>query len=435
MSKQIKKISAIFLALALFCMSFAVTSSALRDASGDPIYSGNPLTWPTGGAPLTEAAITKLLMAPKGTVIPDFDFEFTIIPDNYSGIAFDGSNVPILGTSDVLATKGTVDLSITKTSNNDSLGGTDSYYVESVDLLAIDWSAKPDGVYVYNITETAGTFTPSTDPLVDEILSNSKAEYNMSVFVENGAVVAVAAKYVKDHTGGTAGGYKVDPTPGGGSEYGQAFSQMLFTNQYVKYEDTDPEDPGFVLATAPLTISKAITGDYSDADDEFDFSATITMPTLVENNTDFAAFSGPYIAYLFENGVVVDTPAFEMVSFSSGTANTFKLKGNQSLVFANLPVGATFTVTEDVATGYVPSVVIDGTAIAGKYNTALTTGTKYVLDPEVGYNLAAYTNDASTTPPTGLNLNTVPFYGMIVLAIAAMGVYLVMKTRKKAQQF
>ena len=437
MSKQIKKISAIFLALALFCMSFAVTSSALYDPGQDPINTGIPFSWTIkkdndgNDIPITEAAIAKTLNTPVGTVLPaDLEFEFTIVPENFSGIAYDNSNMPTLGTA------GVADISITSASNPGSYGDTDTYWAETADLLAIDWSSWADGVYVYTITETNGTFTPSADPLVDEILSNSKAEYSMSVFVEGGVVVAVAAKYIKDHTGGTAGGYKVDPTPGGGTELGHDFSQMIFNNQYVKYENTDPEDPGFVLATAPLAISKAVTGEYAKPDDEFDFTATITMPTLVENNDDFLSFRDPYVAYLFENGALVDDPAVVTVSFESGTAQTFKLKGTQSLVFANLPVGATFTVTEEVAAGYVPSVVIDGTAIAGKYNTALSTGTKYVLDPEIGYNLAAYTNDASTTPPTGLNLNTVPFYAMIVLAISAMGVYLVAKTRKgKAQQF
>jgi len=407
MSRQIKKFSAILLTLALVFASFAVMSYA------DP---GD-----------IKAAITKKLEVPQGTVIPAIDFNFSITPETVDATAYDGSNMPALGTA------GVVTISIGSASSNSSNAGITSYLNESGDLLNINWSSYADGVYVYTIKETGSNWVDPADPIVKEILSMSKAEYTLSVYVKSGDVEAVTAAYIQDDAGsGAVLGDKVDPTPGGNGTT-TLTSQMIFTNQFAKYAETDPEDAGFQLTDAPLVVSKEIKGTYMNPADEFDFTVTITMPSFVGANAGFTAFNGPYEAFLFEGGVLVDTPAVVKVTFVSGTANTFKLKGGQSLVFANLPVGASFSVTEDAAIGYVPSVEVHGSTIPGTFNTALSTGQYYVMD--AGQSIAAYTNDASPPPPTGLNLNTIPFYGMIVLAIAAMGVYLAAKTRKrKAQQ-
>jgi len=409
MSRQIKKISAILLALALVFVSSAVMSQAANTA---------------------QAAITKILEVPQGTEIPAIDFDFTITPVDVDGTAYDGSNMPTLGTA------GAVTISIGSASNNSTNAGITSYWNESAELIDFDWSAYADGTYVYTIKETGNDWTDPADPIVAEILSASQAEYTLSVYVENGETWAVIAAYVQDDAGNNAVlGDKVDPTPGGDGT--TTFnSQLIFNAQYAKFVGTDPEDASFALTDAPLIVSKAITGSHMNASDEFDFTMTVTMPSFVGVNADFTAFSGSYDAYLFEGGAIVDTPAVVKVTFVSGTANTFKLKGGQSLVFANLPVGASFSVTEDAFTGYVPSVAIHGTTIPGSLNTALSTGLYYIMDPSAGQSIAAYTNDASAPPPTGLNMNTLPFYAMIILSISAMGVYLAAKTRKrKAQQF
>ncbi|MDR1068034.1 MAG: hypothetical protein LBL36_02165, partial [Clostridiales Family XIII bacterium] len=58
----------------------------------------------------------------------------------------------------------------------------------------------------------------------------------------------------------------------------------------------------------------------------------------------------------------------------------------------------------------------------------LSTGDQLVREAASG---AAFTNTYDITTPTGIILNNLPFVGLIVLAMAALGAFIAVKSRKR----
>jgi hypothetical protein len=362
-----------------------------------------------------------------------------------------------------LGTDNEVVISYDGTETGVTAGDTTTYTLLSDNVL--DGVVWPDeGIYVYSIKETNSVVDWSTDDLVEEILHNSLAEYTLKAFVNEdpanpGTYVLWAVTVVReaDDNGEDADGEKVEPTTEGEETEEVTFSEMTFLNTYAKFvniEDIGDVEDAYAAGTAPLTVSKTVTGDV-DADKYFEFELAVTMPSFVETNPNdaFDALQGPYTAYLFNAaGELLDGTALAgldyegdyeastgAISFASGDATIFYLKHQWQLVFTNLVVGSDYAVEETGEFGYLPSIKVtyDHTVVTiGVFNTNLGVDGQLVADRELGfYSLAAYTNFGSN-PNTGLNLNTLPFYGMILLAVAALGTYLAVKaSKRKAQQF
>jgi hypothetical protein len=156
--------------------------------------------------------------------------------------------------------------------------------------------------------------------------------------------------------------------------------------------------------------------------------------------------SGAYsVVTASENGAISgsDTNG-SYLEFASGTPVTFSLKAGQYLVFIDTPVGTSYAIEEMGAAAYTPSATVVyngaafGTEVKGAKGEALALPTGF-NDPEIdalyvgeAANSADFINDNDTTTPTGLDLNDLPFIGMIVLAMAALAAYVVVKTRKRS---
>lgn len=147
-----------------------------------------------------------------------------------------------------------------------------------------------------------------------------------------------------------------------------------------------------------LTISKTVSGNMGDQSKEFAFTATLSG----EGYT----FDG--VTYSINNG--------EVQSAGTGTECTFNLKHGDSITFIDLPIGATFTVTETSysESGYVTT--IDGETGSSKTITLAETNSEI-----------AFVNRKDITVDTGIELDTLPF--VILLAIA--GSVLVLLNRKR----
>ena len=106
----------------------------------------------------------------------------------------------------------------------------------------------------------------------------------------------------------------------------------------------------------------------------------------------------------------------EVQSAGTGTECTFNLKHGDSITFIDLPIGATFTVTETSysESGYVTT--IDGETGSSKTVTLAETNSDI-----------AFVNTKDVTIDTGIELDTLPF--VILLAIA--GSVLVLLNRKR----
>ena len=396
-----------------------------------------------------QAAITKLLEVPYGTAIPNnMSFKFEVIAEGTNGN--DSPEAKAKAAAAVIGDNGVVTVTF---SGSQALRGTvagiDTYYLESAGIF--DVAKYPHaGIYAYTIKEIADTYTIA-DPL-HEALTYSQAKYDVKVYVkedpDNPPSLKIAfigvLRIIDDGGDEVADQEKLDPTPGGDPNIEGDYSEMTFTNKYIKTngpgnpEIPDPEDPD----NSTLNVSKTVKGLFGSTTMYFDFTLTLNVPDLIEEYLE-----DYYIAYVVENGAVADptnnanssllgTTANDVkyIKFVSGETISFKLKDSQKLMFVNTPVGTKYTVSEAAVAGYIPntSVIYNGGTAVNSNNTdaniPYSVSDKYVGE---AVNSAAFTNDSGTATPTGLNLNDLPFIGLIALALVSLVVFIAVKSRKK----
>lgn len=137
------------------------------------------------------------------------------------------------------------------------------------------------------------------------------------------------------------------------------------------------------LSAGNLTVEKAIEGNATDADKDFNFSVTFNKAGLNRKVGSYRKGTSENI----EQATPVD------ITFNDGTATvTFTLKGGQKAEFTNLPNGTTFIVNETSkdADGYETTVTsTGGTANNDKTVTGSISATTAVT--------ASYVNKKSTT--------------------------------------
>jgi len=414
-----------------------------------------PMALATLTDPVTEAAITKLLMVPEGTEYPAMDFYFILTPESYNGsteaqtvadkvpaitgtgpageivIGFDGAVTA--GRSEIL--EGTV-------------ANVSTYYLESDSLFA-GVSFPNAGIYEYIIEESGTSHVIVSD--IHEAMLLSPAKYLLTVYVreENGVtyIYHIGAVRITEEDG-TPGTDKIDPTPGG-DQVDTFYSQMTFINKYVRTngaddpddpdpEKPDPEDPDPDPGDSTLNVIKTVTGDLASTILPFEFSLTINVPTLIPSYVlDY------YNAYLVDNGGIIDPTGTisgamigtdasgnKYIQVVSGTPVAFELTHGQALVFVNTPVGTTFSSTETAAVGYDTSVTVWRNSVKGMSAVALSAAG---LVGEL-YNAADYVNAFPDPTPGGLNVNDLPFYGLILLAIGGLVLFIILKTRKNSRE-
>ena len=431
MSKRIKKLLTLVFAIAM-CLSIATTAFA---ANGVPIVTDDE------DKPV-EAAITKLLQMPYGTVLPAADFEFVVTP-----ISYETDTTPaVVNAMPKLGTNNEFKISFAGTETGTTAANSDvTEYVKETANIFAGVTFPTAGVYVYEIVERANTYTVNPTPPPYETMTYSLAKYTLNVYVANHSKGGTYVKAIGDvqttKDDGTPGGNKVDPTPGG-NQVDYFYSQMIFTNVYYKINgDVDDDISSFEL-------SKAVAGDFANLDTYFEFEVAVHKPSLVPTA------SGNYKAYVIDASGAVVTAAANYagtigsdgsIAFTSGQEEVVKLKPNQKLVFFDVHVGSTYVVIESAIDDYVASAVITyngGTANTTvgppgtsstiqnvNDKTALSTDTQFIGELE---NSAAFTNTHKGSTPTGLDINDLPFIGLIVLAIAALIAFVVVKARKKS---
>jgi len=388
-----------------------------------------------------EAAVTKILKMPVGTITPAIAFKFEFDELEVDGTPYVSSpaNMPPILDKAIDFSSGFT------TEDAGAATGIKIVRKESANIVAgVTWPHA--GVYVYKVTETQ-SITPAVG--AGETVTYSKAEYEISVYVENKTGGGYYVQYIEARRtktdAGTAepGKPKVDPTPGGDDE-NYFYSQMIFINEYAKTNGgTDPEIPAHTV----LSISKTVTGLGSNQTTKyFPFEVTVTKPAV--------GVAGPktYKAYVVDaSGIVspigteitaaanvkTDGSGKQYIEVTSGTKVDVSLRHGQRLAFMDLEVGASFTVTEKGDPDYKPSysLVLNGgapvTQNPGTVNTPLTIPSSYIGEAA---NSAAYTNTRNTTTPTGINVDTLPYFALIGVVLASFAGFAVFKARKRAKQ-
>lgn len=172
----------------------------------------------------------------------------------------------------------------------------------------------------------------------------------------------------------------------------------------------------YVREDTAFTIEKQVTGNMADFDEEFDF--TITVQDSEKKDLTFKLDGAE----------------------CTGKQN-FKLKNGESVSLTDVPVGATITIQEKDATGYLTSAKL-GNSYVGEQNqqdggrfsfivAEATTATQTMDDDEVGLMLLSLDDDVDTESatagqkilvinskdlevPTGVILDTLPYVLMLI---------------------
>jgi len=421
----------------------------------------------TPSQPITAAAITKKLQVPIGTEYPAMGFVFTVTPYMYntSTLAADLLKLPVIGTPAGGTRTGEFTINFNgamATPRAETLEGTvanvSTYYLESGNIFA-GITFPNAGEYKYIIAENRTTYNIASQ--LHESLVISPARYEITAYVRenNGVPYIYHIGAVRITTeGGTPGTEKVNPTPGG-DRIDTFYSQMSFVNRYVRTNGApnpdnpdpkkpDPGDPdtGPGPGTGPsnpghstLNISKLVKGELGSLTLPFMFAVRIDVPTLIPTYV-----LSSYKAYLVDSTGVLDPNTiynintsligtdttgngYKYIRFTPGEPVHLRLKSGQSLVFVNTPVGTTYTVTETAEAGY------DTFVTTWYNNTKNATVTSLTAAGYVGerFNEALYVNDTGNFIPGGLNVNDLPFYGLILLAVGGLALYIVIKARKR----
>lgn len=375
------------------------------------------------------AAISKVLETGKGVTLPGaMNFKFGIKPISLNDDITLTGKMPVLSVEDI-----SID-------SNDKVGMTtenfakDVYAEDGTNILAgftVDENTVT-GVYKYEITESANTVTVG-DP-TKESVSYDSTKYAFKVYVNedvNGNKYISGTSTVIIKEDGTEGTDKIDSTPGSteiieGST--EKYSGMKFVNGYSvdkgtvdpdpdKPVDPDPENPD----TYGLKVSKTVTGKENDTT-AFPFTFNVKKPTAVgHDKTDFTYY------------VVTGTTLGAAQTGTYGTDITANLKHGQSIVVKNAYEGSMVAVTEKGVASYIPSasVTLNGTnaKIEAAMGKDLSIGENKIMGK--ASNTIDYTNKFQDMTPTGIVMNNLPFFMLILVALFGIGAFAVINNRKK----
>ena len=402
-------------------------SLALTMCFATVVLASGPITSPEDGVSV-QLSIHKQLIMPRETTTPVTTFRFDAERISVDGVATPEARttMPDLNTLKTLS----VNYVATDTGTLDADTNLVTIPKQTEDLFA-GVNFPHAGVYIYRITEAPNTNTEIDGNKPHEILNYSQAVFELEVHVANNE--AGTARYVR---------YVVirDVTPdeeGNPPTAERKVGQLLFINDYVKTNTVT--EPG---NNSTVDISKTVTGDLGNRDMLFDFSMTLTPPILV---TPTPAFYKAYVVAgtavltdITENAAGSPTDSDAMgpyIRISTSGATNFRLKHGQRLVFVDTPVGTEYTVTEAATQGgHISSVIVTmaGETVTTENNTLTNverpTGQQFVGEPT---NSAAFTNRRDSVVPTGVNMNDLPFLGLIVLPIGALIGFVGIKSRRK----
>lgn len=370
-------------------------------------------------------AIAKVLTMPEGTITPEMEFIFNIEPLTKDGQPDTEFELPPLSAEPIEFSEDDI---------GEVENGVKTIRKETGNIFESVQGFSSGGVYEYKVTE---------ELVEDEDESNtqvtySKAEYILRVYVDNGSIDGGYNPYVKvvyaerilDDAGnmvdgaGSAGGEKVDPAPGE--------SGLVFTNSVIKQGDG-------TLENAPLSVSKTVEGEYGDFYQKFTFAINVEKPVGAIDGVIYKAYvvSVNDISRNITNIVHSDNPLGDgehgkCIDFPSGSTVDVYLSHEEMLVFPDMHIGANYSVTEQGAPLYTPSLKINNESIIVPDIGAgdnLPTGIRLVNDED---NAVGYTNTRDAVIPTGAIITNLPYIMVLILAIGAFIGFIAVKARKRS---
>lgn len=161
--------------------------------------------------------------------------------------------------------------------------------------------------------------------------------------------------------------------------------------------------------TGGFTVSKTVAGNTASRNYYFTYKVTL--------NT-----AGTYtIAYKDGESDLTNLSEGQPTAITGGTETSIKLKNGQSFSIAGVPVGATYSISEDTVDGYQQSLKKDGTPLT----STTVTGDSIIVD---GNPIYAYTNTSNAVVPSALTTNNLPFM-LLIAGAGILGLALVIRKR------
>lgn len=370
---KLKKFFAGVLAAAMMLTVGATAAFATApDKISVPGADGNAKMFTTGDATLQ---LTKELKVESGTAPQSMNFGFTVSAGND-----DTANHIKAGTIGKQFTQPSV--TFTKT-GEDQFNASQTAYsktfdIDLVKLLGDNYNKV--GKYAYTITEN--------DTMIPGITKDPKT-INM--------IVSVVNRQTENLSADTGYGYYVALRDGESSDK----TTGKFTNTYNAYN---------------LEVSKTVKGSFGDLNENFTFTITLGKAAGKDNN---------YASAIVRSDNSNNDGTWTWTA-DGQAQKTVTLKHGQAATISNLPVGVTYTVTENGkdAEGWLYKVT--GEAVAT--NDVLPSITDNNNDNKVNI-----INDHKGVPDMGVVLDNAPYIAMLAI-VAIGGVALMLNKRRRDEE-
>lgn len=363
---KLKKFFAGVLAAAMMLTVGATAAFATNTTESMIVADGN------GVANFT---LTKKLMVAEGTAPQKMTFDFTV-----SGHVADADKGAKAGT---VGGEFTTQPSVTfeKTGNEQFTVNTYSqdFSIDLVKLLGDNYNKV--GKYAYTISENE-TKIPG--------ITKDAHTYEM--------IVTVVNKQKDNLTNETGYGYYVGMYAAEGQKV-----PAVFTNTYNSYS---------------LEVKKTVEGNFGDLGDTFTFYITLGKEDGKDDN------------YATATVHVSDTsnPANNATWTVGGGQQTVTLKHGQTITVSNLPVGVTYTVTEEKTNADGSTWVYNTTGEAVAINDVLPS-----ITADNNANKVEIVNKHEGTPDMGVVLDNAPYIAMLAI-VAIGGVALMLNKRRRDEE-
>ena len=319
--------------------------------------------------------LTKKLVVAEGTAPQKMTFDFTV-----SGREADANKGAKAGT---VGREFTTQPSVTfeKTGDEQFTKSTYSqgFSIDLVKLLGDNYNKV--GKYAYTISED--------DTKIPGITKDAH-EYEM--------IVSVVNKQKENLDGNTGYGYYVAMYNSEGTKVPAEFS-----NTYNSYS---------------LEVKKTVEGNFGDLGDTFTFYITLGNAEGKDNN------------YASATVKVSDTnnAANNATWTIGGGQQTVTLKHGQTITVSNLPVGVTYTVTEEKTNADGSTWVYNTTGEAVAINDVLPS-----ITADNNANKVEIVNKHEGTPDMGVVLDNAPYIAMLAI-VAIGGVALMLNKRRRDEE-
>ncbi len=446
-TKKLKKltVTAAVLAATIAMSATSAMAAWTKNDDGDPI-----------GNTTEDVVIGKSLKMPKNWKPETLTVTFNVTPVGFS--KDNGEYETVAGLT--FGSDGTVTLNKDKFEEGSSDDQVQYWKAETGNLLpsisygdktgldaiaAIAAEKKSTGTVKFRVTESNFTYTDETNTTSIK----SEASYELVFWVDYVAnsdetssykVTSITdTKTTKDD--GTVVDSKVDPTPEStevktttyttvndekkidttDTSTGFKLSGMLFNNDITKNDVPDTPDGPTPTDYAFKLAKLVVNGSDATANQKFNFTVKMTAPAL--GGVDKSKTVTVKVYNKNDASKELRTETFSY----GGTENTIELKADEVAVFDHMYNSTKVEVTEAGTSSYTATVSGTFGNATGTVGQALSKdGVTSSKDDAV-----TYTNTYSSITPTGIIMNNLPFFMMILIGAAAVVAGFVFQARRR----